>query len=75
MGLTAATSYTYTAYPDATCGDVEELASETFTTTADNAPTVTGYNPQDATMNVAVDANLLLTFNEPVRKRTAPDNS
>ena len=72
-GLTQNTSYTYKAYSDSGCTAANELATETFVTTADTTPpsVVTGgYSPADNTTNVATNANLVLTFNETVQKGT-----
>ena len=71
-GLTPGTSYTYKAYSASGCGAADELASRTFTAGAHDVrrPSVVNYGPADDAMSVARNTDLVLTFDERVKKGT-----
>ena len=63
--LTPSTSYTYKAYSDSQCQNVNELASETFTTTAVPVPGSVGAQVQDTSLTTTANNELQVWWNRP----------
>ena len=63
--LTPSTSYTYKAYSDSQCQNVNELASETFTTAALSSPDSVGAQVQDTSMTTTANNQLQVWWDRP----------
>ncbi len=63
--LTPSTSYTYKAYSDSQCQNVNELASETFTTSALPVPGSVGAQVQDTSMTTTANNQLQVWWGRP----------